>query len=91
MTSRRSALASILAACSAPFFVPVERLMRLKPIVVPRPLDFAMIQEAIASMVRNQSLDDLLRADWESQCREYPGLRAAGDEFIRSLWEPSAS
>lgn len=34
---RRGALKGILSACSAPYFVPVERLMRIKPIVVASP------------------------------------------------------
>jgi hypothetical protein len=35
--NRRSALKSILLAGVAPFFVPAERLMRIKPIVLPPP------------------------------------------------------
>lgn len=33
--NRRSALKLILATATAPFYVPAERLMRVKPIVVP--------------------------------------------------------
>jgi len=35
MTSRRDALRAILASCVAPAFIPFERIMRIKPIVVP--------------------------------------------------------
>jgi hypothetical protein len=36
--NRRSALKGILLSCTAPFFVPAERLMRIKPLVVPTPV-----------------------------------------------------
>ena len=66
---RRGALKGILSACSAPYFVPVERLMRIKPIVVPcPPLTLEIMQEAFA----NEDLLDCMRY----QMRAVPYMKA---------------
>jgi hypothetical protein len=67
--NRRDALRGILLSCSAPYFVPVERLMRIKPIVVPcPPLTLEIMQEAFAN-------DDLLHC-MRYQMRAVPYMKS---------------
>lgn len=81
MLDRRSALRAILASCSAPAFIPVERIMRIKPIVVPSPrITLEIMQEAFAG----QNLLDCLTYELQSSVND------ARRRMIQdlSIWEP---
>lgn len=45
--NRRDALKSVLLACSAPFYIPAERLMRIKPLITPKEAEYFVTWRAL--------------------------------------------